>query len=227
MAQAHGEDKPVRLAFSTASEYRRPSVVGKRFWVMGIDAFAVVRYHSYQVEHQTFKPAYGCLRVKPAPETPQRPVPSDLEVAGRLRSVGLKATPQRMQILRELLSRRDHPSAETLYKAVKEVHPTISFNTIYQTLQALAEKEVINVIRPVVDAARYDPVTELHGHFMCSQCKRIEDELLEDPNLKKIDSEVKGSGKYWVVQRQILWVGLCQACRDAASAGIHPDKRQD
>ena len=165
--------------------------------------------------------------MKQAVQSGIRPLPSDLDLATRLRAVGLKATPQRMQILRELLSRRDHPTAETLYKAVKEVHPTISFNTIYQTLQALAEKEVINVIRPVVDAARYDPVTELHGHFMCSHCKRIEDELLEDPNLKRIDSEVKGSGKYWVVQRQILWVGLCQACRDAASVGIHPNKSQD
>lgn len=132
-----------------------------------------------------------------------------------------------MQILRELLPRRDHPTAETLYKAVKEVHPTISFNTIYQTLQVLAEKEIINVIRPVVDAARYDPVTEIHGHFMCSRCKRIEDELLEDPSLKKIESEVKSSGKYWVVQRQILWVGLCQSCREQVGAGSHRGNHQD
>lgn len=162
--------------------------------------------------------------MKQAAQSGARPLHSDLELAARLRAVGLKATPQRMQILRELLSRRDHPTAETLYKAVKEVHPTISFNTIYLTLQALAEKEIINVIRPVVDAARYDPVTEIHGHFMCSQCKRIEDELLEDPNLKKIESEVKGSGKYWVVQRQILWVGLCQSCRDRAAAAPPPGK---
>ena len=162
--------------------------------------------------------------MKQAVQSPIRPLPDDLELAARLRAVGLKATPQRMQILRELLSRRDHPTAETLYKAVKEVHPTISFNTIYQTLQALAEKEIINIIRPVVDAARYDPVTEIHGHFMCSQCKRIEDELLEDPNLKKIESDVKGSGKYWVVQRQILWVGLCQSCRDQAAAATPPGK---
>lgn len=145
------------------------------------------------------------------------PVPSDVDLAGRLRTVGLKATPQRLLILRELLSRCDHPSAENLYRAVQKVHSTISFNTIYQTLQTLAEKEVINVIRPVVDAARYDPITEIHGHFMCSHCKRIEDQLLEDPNLKQIDTEVKSSGKYWVVQRQILWVGLCQECKEAAT----------
>ena len=49
---------------------------------------------------------------------------------------------------------------------------------------------MISVIRPVVDAARYDPITDLHGHFMCSKCKRIEDQLMEDPNLKQIDSDV-------------------------------------
>ena len=144
------------------------------------------------------------------------------EIAERLRSIGLKATPQRILIFQELMSRTDHPTAEVLYSAVKQVHPTISFNTVYHTLQALTEKEMINVIRPVVDAARYDPITDLHGHFMCSKCKRIEDQLMEDPNLKQIDSDVKASGRYWVVQSQILWVGLCEACGTATN----PDGRK-
>jgi len=138
-----------------------------------------------------------------------------LHIAERLRSVGLKATPQRILILKELLARADHPTAEDLYSTVKADQPSLSFNTVYQTLQALTEKEVINVIRPVVDAARYDPITEIHGHFMCSKCKRIEDHLLEDPDLKKMDSQVSSSGKYWVAQRQILWVGLCQDCHES------------
>jgi len=133
-------------------------------------------------------------------------------IAERLRAEGLKATPQRILILKELLERTDHPTAESVYNAVKEVQPSLSFNTVYQTLQALTDKEIINVIRPVVDAARYDPITDIHGHFMCSRCKRIEDHLLEDPNLKKMDSEVSETGKYWIVQRQILWVGLCEDC---------------
>ena len=144
---------------------------------------------------------------------------NDLDMADRLRSMGLKATPQRLLILKEVLGREDHPTAEVIYKAVKKVHPTLSFNTVYQTLQALTEKEFINVIRPVVDAARYDPITEIHGHFMCSKCKKIEDQLLEDPVLKKMDSDVSASGKYWVAQRQILWVGLCRTCQETVSQG--------
>jgi len=136
------------------------------------------------------------------------------EIAERLRATGLKATPQRILIFQEILSREDHPTAEAIFSSVKRVHPTLSFNTVYHTLQALTEKEMISVIRPVVDAARYDPITDLHGHFMCSKCKRIEDQLLEDPSLKQIDSEVKASGRYWIVQSQILWVGLCERCKD-------------
>ena len=142
---------------------------------------------------------------------------NELEIASRLRSMGMKATPQRVLILKELLGRTDHPTAEGIYNAVRKVQSTISFNTVYHTLQALTEKEVINVIRPVVDAARYDPITDVHGHFMCSQCKVIEDELMEDPHLKKMDSDVSDSGKYWVAQRQILWVGLCQVCKESES----------
>jgi Fur family transcriptional regulator, peroxide stress response regulator len=145
-------------------------------------------------------------------------------IADRLRSMGLKATPQRILILKELQGRKDHPSAESLYRTVKETQPSLSFNTVYQTLQALNEKEVINVIRPVVDAARYDPITEIHGHFMCSKCKRIEDHLLEDPTLKKMDSDVSNAGKYWIVQRQILWVGLCQDCQESEQRIPEEDK---
>ncbi len=144
-------------------------------------------------------------------------------IADRLRGVGLKATPQRVLILRELEDRTDHPTAEEIFRSVKKEQSTISFNTVYLTLQALTEKDVINVIRPVVDAARYDPITEIHGHFMCSQCKRIEDQLMEDPNLKQMDSEVTNSGKFWIAQRQILWVGLCPDCQEA-HAGNANDK---
>jgi len=139
------------------------------------------------------------------------------EIAERLRSIGLKATPQRILIFQEILSREDHPTAEAIYSAVKKVHPTLSFNTVYHTLQTLTAKELLNVIRPVVDAARYDPITDVHGHFMCSKCKRIDDQLLEDPTLKQIDSEVKASGRYWVAQSQILWVGLCETCKDGSN----------
>ena len=149
--------------------------------------------------------------------TPEEDVVLKSEIVDRLRATGLKATPQRILIFQELMSRTEHPTAEDLYSAVKQVHATISFNTVYHTLQALTEKEMISVIRPVVDAARYDPITDLHGHFMCSKCKRIEDQLMEDPNLKQMDSDMKASGRYWIVQSQILWVGLCEACGNASN----------
>ncbi len=160
------------------------------------------------------KPVEGTARTMPGPE---EDAIRKAEIVDRLRAAGLKATPQRILIFQELMSRTDHPTAEDLYSAVKKLHTTISFNTVYHTLQVLTEKEMIGVIRPVVDAARYDPITDLHGHFMCSKCRRIEDQLMEDPNLKQIDSEVKASGRYWIVQSQILWVGLCEACGAQAS----------
>jgi Fur family peroxide stress response transcriptional regulator len=164
-------------------------------------------------------PAGGTARNMP---TPEEDVVLKSEIVDRLRATGLKATPQRILIFQELMSRTDHPTAEDLYSAVKQVHATISFNTVYHTLQALTEKEMVSVIRPVVDAARYDPITDLHGHFMCSKCKRIEDQLMEDPNLKQMDSDMKASGRYWIVQSQILWVGLCEACGNARN----PDGRK-
>ena len=75
--------------------------------------------------------------------TPEEDVARKAEIVDRLRATGLKATPQRILIFQELMSRTDHPTAEDLYSAVKKVHSTISFNTVYHTLQALTEKEMV------------------------------------------------------------------------------------
>jgi hypothetical protein len=40
---------------------------------------------------------------------------------------------------------------------------------------------------------------------------------MEDPNLKQMDSDIKASGRYWIVQSQILWVGLCETCGNASN----------
>ena len=47
---------------------------------------------------------------------------------------GLKLTPQRLAILDYLKENREHPSAEMIFKSVREKFPTISFSTVYNTL---------------------------------------------------------------------------------------------
>jgi len=50
------------------------------------------------------------------------------------RQKGLKVTPQRLEIFRELAASEEHPTAETLFNGIKVRMPTVSLDTVYRTL---------------------------------------------------------------------------------------------
>lgn len=56
------------------------------------------------------------------------------------RDIGLKLMPQRIAILDYLDGNKKHPSAEDIYKAVSKKFPTMSFATVYNTLQTLRKR---------------------------------------------------------------------------------------
>jgi Fur family transcriptional regulator, peroxide stress response regulator len=51
----------------------------------------------------------------------------------------LKFTSQRYAIYQALASSTEHPTVEDLYSTVKKSHPTLSMNTVYNTLETLKE----------------------------------------------------------------------------------------
>ena len=61
------------------------------------------------------------------------------KVVKRFRETGLKITPQRLSIFKLLQNNCAHPSAEDIYRDVLKIHPSISFTTVYKTLQTLRD----------------------------------------------------------------------------------------
>ena len=55
----------------------------------------------------------------------------------------MKYSRQRAAILSFLQSRKDHPTAETVYSSVKEAFPNISLGTVYRNHNPLAEAGMI------------------------------------------------------------------------------------
>ena len=53
----------------------------------------------------------------------------------RSKELGLKVTPQRIAIYRELAGSMQHPSTEMIYKNIKDYYPNISLTTVYRTLE--------------------------------------------------------------------------------------------
>jgi Fur family peroxide stress response transcriptional regulator len=74
----------------------------------------------------------------------------------RCREVGLKITPQRVAIYRELLETDEHPSAERLHEKIRKKLPNISLDTVNRTLLTLSEIGAAYVVEGTGDAKRFD-----------------------------------------------------------------------
>lgn len=97
------------------------------------------------------------------------------DFAAACRRQGIKATHQRLEILRELAATGEHPDAETIFRRVRKRLPSISLDTVYRTLRMLEEKSVIARVPSMKDRARFDANLDRHHHFVCAVCGRIDD----------------------------------------------------
>lgn len=97
------------------------------------------------------------------------------QLAKLLKEQHISVTPQRLEILKTIMSRYDHPSADNIYQEVRQQLPMISFNTVYKTLETFCQLGLIIKINPLHEMARYDGNTSPHTHMVCTRCHKVDD----------------------------------------------------
>ena len=133
------------------------------------------------------------------------------EVQMHFRKRGHKFTSQRLAIYRALASSKLHPSVELLYSTVKKSHPTLSMNTVYNTLETLKEIGIVSEISLWHDRARFDANQTAHHHLACLDCKKIED--LYDENLDNLKLSSRLRHKYKITGYRVEFHGFCYTCQ--------------
>ncbi|KPL09051.1 hypothetical protein AMJ85_07290 [candidate division BRC1 bacterium SM23_51] len=123
---------------------------------------------------------------------------------------GLKATHQRLEILREMMEAGDHPSAEEIYKRVRTRIPTISLDTVYRTLGTFEKRGVIARLPMMEGRIRYDPVRDRHDHFVCTECKDIIDCLIPGTERLHIPLDAGRLGEVTSIHVEVR--GVCGDC---------------
>ena len=116
-----------------------------------------------------------------------------------------RLTNQKKIIFDYLKSVKIHPSAETVYSAVKKKLPRISLGTVYRILKNLKEKKEINEILSGVSC--YDGDISPHAHFICEDCQKIFDVFEKCHFLKYRRTKIGKIKKY-----QIYFYGICTKC---------------
>jgi len=124
---------------------------------------------------------------------------------------GLKFTSQRYAIYRALAGSTEHPSVEDLYSTVKAAYPTLSMNTVYNTLESLKEVGIASEISLWHDKARFDANQTAHHHLVCLRCKKIED--LYDDTLDRLALSPKAKHRYRITGHRVEFHGYCSDCK--------------
>jgi Fe2+ or Zn2+ uptake regulation protein len=92
-----------------------------------------------------------------------------------VRAAGLKLTPQRMAIVRELADDESHPTAQEIFDRLRPSLPTMSFATVYNTLDALTSAGLCAALSLSRGSGRFDPNMNPHHHAVCDGCGAVRD----------------------------------------------------
>ena len=143
-----------------------------------------------------------------------------------LRARGLRITAQRVALVEAFASDPSHPTAQDLFERLRPAFPPsdpakpgrrkrggLSFATVYNTLDALAQAGLSSTLR-LGGASRFDPNTTAHHHAVCDACGGIVDVPCPAlaPESHDADRVAEAAPGFAVARVEKTFRGTCAAC---------------
>lgn len=132
----------------------------------------------------------------------------------RMTEANFKLTSQRRLILKVLIEHMaDHPSAEEIYKVVREQNPRVGLATVYRTLELFCELGILHELNFDNNCRRYEleQGERHHHHLICMKCGKIVE--FSDYVLKDLEQYIQDEHKFEVTDHRIKFYGYCAECR--------------
>ncbi len=135
------------------------------------------------------------------------------DVLQLLRTGGSRITTSRRLLVRTLVERGEHATAEELASQVQSEAPDIHLSTIYRNLEELERRGVVSHAHLGHGPATYHLSATAHGHLVCEGCGAMHeapDELFED-----FAALVAGRYGFVVDSHHFAVIGRCARCTAA------------
>lgn len=129
----------------------------------------------------------------------------------RLRENKIRITPQREEIIRNLIESDSHPTADEIYQALSLKFSGMSLATVYNNLNMLLKMSIIREIKYGDDSSRYDFISQQHYHVICENCGKIVD--LYYPILTEVENFAAQITNFDVHYHSLEIYGLCPNCQ--------------
>ncbi len=130
-----------------------------------------------------------------------------------LRARGLRITAQRIALVEAFASDHTHPTAQVLFERLKPAFPSMSFATVYNTLDTLAQAGLSSTLK-LGNASRFDPNLEAHHHAVCDVCGAIVDVPARTlaPEASAESRVAEASPGFVVTHVERTYRGTCREC---------------
>ena len=122
-----------------------------------------------------------------------------------------KLTPQRDAVLRVIRNREDHPTANEIFEAARQLLPTISYATVYNSLRYLKDAGLVHEIKFGDSSSRYDRETDRHDHAICNECGKLVD--FDLPETAKLMQSAARRSAFKPESVHLTLRGLCPDCQ--------------
>ncbi len=127
-----------------------------------------------------------------------------------IHSLGL--TRQREVVLKVIREADGHLTANEVFAGAKELLPSISFATVYNSLRYLKDAGHIAEIQFGSGASRFDRMTQRHDHAICTTCGKLVDIEMELP-AELIENAARFS-KFTPESIEFTLRGVCPECAE-------------
>jgi Fur family peroxide stress response transcriptional regulator len=133
-------------------------------------------------------------------------------ILSKIKGGDFRMTPQRLAIIKILISSESHPSVDEIYNEVMKLFPTTSLATVYKTITLLKElNEVLELGFPD-GRNRYDGNKPYpHPHAICTKCKKILDP--EISSVHELSEEMRQKTGFVISSHRLDFFGLCPECQ--------------
>ncbi len=125
----------------------------------------------------------------------------------------MKYSKQRELVYQTVLESGCHPTADTIYAAVRAQEPSISLGTVYRNLGRLVEEGLLRRIVLPNTPDRFERRLECHHHILCQQCGRLFD--LEPGSLfdfVQAKQQIQSGSHFTVTGYTLYFTGICPDC---------------
>ncbi|TXH43888.1 MAG: transcriptional repressor [Actinobacteria bacterium] len=134
-----------------------------------------------------------------------------------MQRAGLRPTRQRSAVLTALNAADDFRTVGQWHEAIRRRGDAVGLTTVYRTLSALADAELLDSVVDEAGEVRYRRCGGAHHHHLiCRSCGATEE--LAAPDVERWAAGVAAEHGYTDISHTVEVFGICGACGGAAPA---------